>query len=207
MKNYKISNEKLYSYNDIEVPYFPKYVTQIINMVAGTAQGTRPKVVGQLSELFPEYVREAKANRESVSIEGWKQWYTKKLPDAIEESTRKINLMMQQYKRAMDSIDTDMIRKWVEDLVFNKTFAGLFFQDVIISYLGDIEHKQSRLAVPEEESKGIDGFVGDKAYSIKPMTYKNESKHLMEIIEAYMVYYEKEKTGLKIEVEDDEDKS
>lgn len=207
MKKYKIKNEKIYEYNDIEIPVFPKYVTQIINLVSGTAQGTRPSVVGQLSDLFPEYVKSAKKEGKSISIDGWKEWYLNKYPQAISNSTRKIASMMQQYKKAMESIEYSDIQRWVEDLVFNKTFNGLFFQDVIISYLGDLENKPSRLANPQEESKGIDGYVGDKAYSIKPTTYKNESKHLMEIIDAYMVYYEKKKDGLNLEVEEDEDKA
>jgi len=31
---------------------FPKYTTQIINIANQNAQGTRPKVVGQMSELI-----------------------------------------------------------------------------------------------------------------------------------------------------------
>ena len=205
MKKYKISNDKISIYNNIEIPVFPKYVTQLINLVAGTAQATRPCVVGQLSEMFPQYCKECK---EIINIDGWKKWYLSKMPYAIEISTRKIFLMMQQYKRAMDSIDYEMIRTWVEDLIFNKTFTGMFVQEAIIKYLGEeVEHQPSRMATPSEESRGIDGYVGDKAYSIKPNTYKEESKHLMEIIEACMVYYEKKKDGLNIEVEDNEDKS
>ena len=205
MKKYKITNSKINDYNNIETPVFPKYTTQLINLIAGTAQGTRPNVVGQLASLFPEYCQECKGD---ISVEGWKEWYLRKLPDAIDNSTRKIALMMQQYKRAMESIDYDMIHAWVEDLVFNKTFTGMFVQETIIKFLGEeIEHKPSRMSTPAEESRGIDGYVGEKAYSIKPSTYKEESKHLMEIIEAFMVYYEKKKDGLQIEVEDDEDKS
>ena len=205
MKKYKITNSKINDYNNIDIPVFPKYATQLINLVAGTAQGTRPSVVGQLSEMFPEYRKECKG---TISVEGWKKWYLRKMPGAIKNSTRKIALMMQQYKKAMESIDYDMIQAWVEDLVFNKTFTGMFVQEAIIKYLGEeVEHKPSRLSTPAEESKGIDGYVGKKAYSIKPNTYKEESKHLMEMIEAYMVYYEKKKDGLIIEVEDDEDKS
>ena len=33
---------------------FPKYTTQLMNLANQTAQGTRPKVVGQMSELFPQ---------------------------------------------------------------------------------------------------------------------------------------------------------
>ena len=58
-----------------------------------------------------------------------------------------------------------------------------------------------RLACPEEESKGIDGFVGTTPYSIKAETYKVMNR-LSEIIEVKMIYYTKTKTGLKIEVEE-----
>lgn len=34
---------------------FPKYTTQIINLVNSNAQGTRPEVVGQMSELIQEF--------------------------------------------------------------------------------------------------------------------------------------------------------
>ena len=207
MRKFVIKNEKLYEYCDIEIPVFPKYATQIMNLANGTAQGTRPNVVGTLNVLFPEYVSESKALNKEISVEGWKEWYLKRLPMAIENATRRITSMMQQYKKVIESIDEDMVRTWVEDLVFNKTFTGLFFQDVIISFLGDTDHKPSRLATPQEESKGIDGYVGETAYSIKPFTYKVESKHLMEVINANMVYYNKQKSGLKIEVEDDEDKT
>ena len=33
---------------------FPKYTTQLINLANQNAQGTRPKVVGQMSELITE---------------------------------------------------------------------------------------------------------------------------------------------------------
>ena len=56
-------------------------------------------------------------------------------------------------------------------------------------------------ATPEEEAKGIDGYVGETAYSIKPDTYKTMGR-LPEVINVKMIYYTKKKTGLTIEVED-----
>lgn len=58
-----------------------------------------------------------------------------------------------------------------------------------------------RLATPEEESKGIDGYVGKTAYSIKPDSYKIMG-NLPESIDVKMIYYTKKKTGLSIEVDD-----
>jgi hypothetical protein len=36
-------------------PEFPKYATQIMNLANQNAQGTRPRVVGQMSELIQEF--------------------------------------------------------------------------------------------------------------------------------------------------------
>lgn len=58
-----------------------------------------------------------------------------------------------------------------------------------------------RLANAIEESHGIDGYVGDVSYSIKPDTYKYMER-LSEVIDVKMIYYTKTKTGLKIEVEE-----
>ena len=94
-----------------------------------------------------------------------------------------------------------MIKEWVIDLIVNKTFNGLCVQNSILAYLAEISKQKYRLSLPDEESKGIDGFVGDIAYSIKPMTYKIMDR-LRENIDAKMIYYEKIKTGLKIEIEE-----
>ena len=60
-----------------------------------------------------------------------------------------------------------------------------------------MEGKQYRLSTPTEESKGIDGFVGDDAISIKPITYKVKTA-LHEHIEVRIIYYEKKKDGLVV---------
>ena len=46
---------------------FPKYTTQIINQANQNNQATRPKVVGQMSELIQKCP--------TKSYDGWKRWY------------------------------------------------------------------------------------------------------------------------------------
>lgn len=48
------------------------------------------------------------------------------------------------------------------------------------------------LSNPQEESKGIDGFIGDIPVSIKPITYKTKNM-LNEKIEVKFIFYEKRK--------------
>lgn len=66
---------------------FPKYTTQLINMANQNAQGTRPKVVGQMSELINQCPVK--------SYSCWKEWYLESHPDAIDNATDEIFPMIQ----------------------------------------------------------------------------------------------------------------
>lgn len=194
---FNIKNEELFVLNETENHIFPKYTSQLINWANQNAQGTRPRVVGQLSELFPEY--EEQAIR--VSINDWADWYISQYPYAIDDATDKIFAQVENLKEAIQLIDRDMVREWVEDLVIVKTFNGLYVQKAILRKIAEIKGRNYRLATPEEESQGIDGYVGIIPYSIKPDTYKTMGR-LSETINVKMVYYTKKKTGLTIEVEE-----
>lgn len=195
--NYTLKNDEIDNYNDSEKEVFPKYTSQLINWANQNAQGTRPNVVGQMSELFPEFVSE----NEKVNITNWRNWYIGRYPDAFDIATERIYTQIQNLSEAIKLIDKDMVRRWVEDLVVNKTFNGMYVQKAILASLAKIKGENYRLASVEEEAIGIDGYVGNTPYSIKPDTYKTMGR-LSEIIDVKMIYYVKTKTGLKIEVED-----
>ena len=194
---YNLKNETIEAIDEGASYSFPKYTSQLINWANQNAQGTRPVVVGQMSELFPEFV----ATGEEVTIENWSKWYVEKHPDAFDKATEKIFAQVQNLQKAIPQIDREMVKQWVEDLVINKTFNGMYVQKAILASLAERKNAGFRLATPEEESKGIDGFVGEIPYSVKPDTYKTMGR-LSERIDVKMIYYTKTKTGLKIEVED-----
>lgn len=194
---FSITNKELQVLNKSEIPNFPKYTSQLINWANQNAQGTRPRVVGQLSDLFPEFV----AQGETITITDWRNWYISRYPDAMHEATDKIYSQVENLKEAIILINKDMVNRWVEDLVITKTFNGLYFQKAILTKLAEIKGEPFRLAHPEEELIGIDGFVGDIAYSIKPDSYKTMGR-LSEVINAKVIYYTKKDTGLIVEVPD-----
>lgn len=189
-----IKNEELLELNESSTPQFPKYTSQLINLANQNAQGTRPKVVGQLSELFQEYQK----NTDEISIDTWKKWYLSKYPKAIEDATNRIYEQIQNLKNAITLIDRNMIQKWVEDLIITKTYNGLYIQKAILSKIAKIKQKDFRLAKTEEEAIGIDGYIDNVPYSIKPDTYKTMSR-LSESIEVKIIYYTKTKSGIEIE--------
>ena len=190
LKKIKIKNNEVEQLSNAAMYPFPKSTTLLINQINQTAQGTRPKVVGQMSELIQEF--------DGQTLEEWIEWYNERQPTAVEAATEKIYDQSVKQKEAMMLIDTDLIREWVKDLVYTKTFCGLRVQQAIISFIAGKLGKSWRLANKEEEAKGIDGYIGNTPVQIKSVTYKMEN-HLNEVIDVPIIYYEKKKDGLNIE--------
>lgn len=194
---FRIKNETVQEINGLTPPAFPKYTTQLMNLANQNAGGTRPKVVGQMSELFPEYLRQADA----VSREAWAAYYERGHEENIREAVHKIAAQVENLKAAVALIDEAMIERWVRDLLIDKTYDGMYLQKAILQTLSEIKGAPYRMADKREEALGIDGYVGDTAYSVKPDTYK-EMQRLPEAIPYKMIYYTKTKQGLNVEVEE-----
>jgi hypothetical protein len=187
--------EDLIKYQDIYADQiggakqFPKYTTQIMNLANQNAQGTRPRVVGQMSDLITEF--------SGKSFDNWVRWYMDKHPNSIDEATNMVFDMVQKLATVIEKIDRKMVHDYIEDLVLAKTYVGFRFQQGIIRHLAKKYNREYRASNAAEESKGIDGFIGNTPVSIKPSTYK--SKQLSEKIQATIIYYDKKKTGISIE--------
>jgi len=194
---FKIKVDEIRRLMEIETPKFPKYATQIINLANQNAQATRPKVVGQMSELVKEFT--------GRTLEEWEEWYLERYPDSIDEATKKILEMIDNFREVINQIDETMIRQWVRDLVLIKTFIGLRFQEAVLKKIAENFGTSYKLSMPEEESKGIDGYIGNIPISLKPITYHSK-KMLTEKIDADIIYYEKQKDGIKITIPEELEK-
>ncbi len=186
----KFSISEIQRYLDIESPEFPKYAAPLINLANQYAQGTRPRIVGQMSELIQQFT--------GKSLNEWENWYLEKKPDAIKNATEKILQMLKNLKNSMDKIDQKIVEQWVRDLVIVKTFVGLRFQEAILKKGAEIIGTSYRLSEPDEESKGIDGYIGDVPVSIKPRTYEAKAA-LPEHIGIKIVYYRKIDKGIEVD--------
>jgi len=188
-----LSNEEIRKCLDIDTLEFPKYTTQLLNLANQNAQGTRPKVVGQMSELIQHFT--------GKTLSEWEQWYLERKPDAIRTATDKILQMVKNLSNAIEKIDKEMAEKWVRDLVIVKTFMGLRFQEAILKKGAEVKGVDYRLSDFAEESKGIDGYIGNIPVSIKPKTYKIKAA-LREDIAVKTIYYEKIKNGIQVDYEE-----
>jgi hypothetical protein len=169
-------------------PEFPKYTTQIMNTANQNSQGTRPDTVGQLNEIIEEY----KERYPDGDFEDWKQFYFENYngEENIEEATDKVFDMVVKMREATEEIDREMVNRWVEDLVLYKTYTGLGRnEEAILKKLSEEYGMPYELGTAEDESKGIDGYLGNQPVSVKPTTYRQKAR-LNEEIDAPIVYYE-----------------
>ena len=186
----RISIDEVRTYLDIETPEFPKYVAPLINLANQYAQGTRPKIVGQMSELIQEF--------EGKTLAEWEKWYLEKNPGAIRNATEKILEMLKNLRNTINKIDRPLVEQWVRDLVIVKTFLGLRFQEAILKRGAELKGTSYRLSEPDEEKKGIDGYIGEIPVSIKPYTYESKGA-LPEHIAIKFIFYKKVDDGIEVD--------
>jgi hypothetical protein len=189
----KLTFDEVREYLEAPAPTFPKYVSPLLNLANQYAQGTRPDVVGQMSELIQDFP--------GRTVEEWRKWYLDRYPDAIRAARDRILGMLEKLHSAMQEIDAGTVERWVEDLVIFKTFIGLRFHEAILKKVAELRQTSYRLSEPDEEARGIDGFVGDSPVAIKPMTYKTKAG-LTETIEGEIIFYTKTKNAVELELQE-----
>jgi hypothetical protein len=169
------------------------YVGSVINLGNSFSQATRPRNVGQMSDLIQEYRETA----ENPSVDGWESFYSDRIGlDKIDGAVDKIWEYVQRIKNNLESLERDDVYAWTKDLIINKTFSGLQLQLDILEMVSDTG--DYRLSTPEEEAKGIDGFVDGEPVSIKPNTYKKTIEAGKESIPYRIIYYKNTKNGLVV---------
>lgn len=169
------------------------YIGSIINLANGFSQASRPKYVGQMSDLIQEYRNSTCTPTE----DGWRQFYYEKIgSDKIKNAATKSWECIQRIKENLNSLTYEDVYKWEDNLIITKTFSGLQIQLDILEMVCDSNNY--RLATPEEESQGIDGFVEGEPVSIKPNTYKKTIEYGKEDIKYRIIYYKQTNKGLVI---------
>ena len=114
--------------------------------------------------------------------------------------------MIHQYKSHGYNIVMDVNSSAVhvvDDVVYDMipVYEKQEDKEAIFASLAERKGTAYRRATPDEESVGIDGYVGNVPYSVKPDTYKTMER-LSETIAVKIIYYTKTRTGLTVEVEE-----
>lgn len=167
-----------------------KYIGSVINLANSFSQATRPKYVGQMSELIQNFRNDCASHE----VSDWEEYYNG--DDKIDAASDRIWECVLAIKENLNHLTKDDVREWTHDLIINKTHLGLQIQLDVLKLCAN--GQSYRLANVEEEAKGIDGFIGDEPVSIKPNTYKKTINYGKENIPYRIIYYTNGSQGVKI---------
>lgn len=191
--------------------HIAKYQSEFLNIVNKHGHGNDAAIVGMVSQVIKNYRKQS----DSPSLDGWKE-YHQKLTDikGIEFGVEKNWAQFQEMKKAIDAIDKDVLRYWLKNLVYNKTFAGLQAQDMVLK---DIARRLSEEREQEysycngdadDERAQIDGYIINPDNKVCGLQVKSDSYKSHNTVErnapVKYVYYKLNQDGLSYEFNLDE---
>lgn len=164
----------------------PTYYSRFINTVNQDAQATRPATVGELATtIFPDY----SVQSTTPSPDDWKKYYLERYQSNYDLALEKLKAQFQKEKEAINNITDRDLENWLNDLMFYKTYTGLYIQDAILTDLAEAYHSEYKKPTAEEEGQGIDGYINGIAYSVKPESYKTSPESNTQKISAKLIFY------------------
>lgn len=158
---------------------FPKYVYPSVNQAGLLSRSCSSKNIGHLHSLIKK--------RKFRSLSEWKIWYTKKNPNNVKIAVDKLYDCLIELMSNITNNNTKVSKKgqnklkeycqvFVENLMFEKTFAGLKIQEVILAKLSEIVGEQYVWTNEKDDSSGVDGYIGKIPVSVKPKSCKYAKK-------------------------------
>ena len=188
--------KKMYSIN--QTPHMDTYVAPILNQVNIWAGGTSEENVGMVSQVIKDFREE----NPQGTLEDWKQYHQKlEGINGIDQSVKDIRTKLDDVLSNLNNIKDEDIRKWVENLTYEKTFCGLSAQEMILKKMAtDLGYNYS-LGNREDEKQGIDGYINNKPLQIKSSSYRNKNKQ--EKFNCPIIFYDLTPDGIEFNYNDE----
>jgi hypothetical protein len=147
---------------------FPKYSKPVLNIATQNSKATQVKTVGSMKELFTEFL--ATKQTAGHSVEAWQEFYFTQHKGQAKIATAADKLWDMLSKMPLDkTVFTKAVAEaYITDLVINKTHYGMsgeYHSVLAVAKYFDLEHRWS---TAEEETQGIDAWIGDYPVQVKP---------------------------------------
>jgi hypothetical protein len=142
---------------------WPKYSTQLLNVAGQNAKIFDSAKVGHAKETWLEM--RGKGIR--GTFENWCNFYNSKpFVNNIPGQAQKLYEMIQ--KMQVGGISLEMCEDYIKEVIYNKTHMGMAGEEMAVEAVGQHLNKPVRFSTAEEESQGIDGWVGEIPVQVKP---------------------------------------
>ena len=169
---------------------WPKYATQFLNLAGQNSKCFSAKLVGSMKELWLEFSDTGVPD----TLENWETFYVNRWgTDGLDSATEKLYEMIQ--KMGIPWIDETMCADYVREVIYNKTHFGMGGESTAIAVAAEYFDLPYRFSNAEEESQGIDGWIGEHPVQVKPAdSYKkNHVFNGADTEETLVITYEKKK--------------
>jgi hypothetical protein len=135
---------------------WPKYSTQKLNIAAANCKAFDKEIVGSAKDLWLE-MRSLKIRG---TFENWCSFYkSKPYIQNIPQQTDKLFAMIQ--KMEIGGVTRDMCEDYIWEVLENKTHMGMAREEMAIEAVANYYKLPYRFSTAEEETQGIDGWIGD----------------------------------------------
>ena len=185
----KLTREELRGKDVGEITAFPPLTSELIQLANLKSHAVTKKVVGKPQDLIQAF--------DGQRFEEWCDCYNARHPDAIDTATDLIMALVEELKAAAGAIDRRLVRQWVRETVLKKTFARSRLPEIILKKIAGIRKQPFRLPNAAEGADGIDGFIGETAFQVRPVSYYFKAPP-DEPAAPETIYFEKTKSGVKI---------
>lgn len=169
---------------------FPDLTSDLINLANHLSKATTRKKLGNPALVIEEF--------EGKAFEDWERFYEQKRPGALDTASREIYGAIERLRASLALVDEELVRHWVEEAVLKRTYAAWRIQETILKHIAKLQGKPFRQADDRESEAGIDGFIDERPFSVRPVSHYFKGPPDEQDARANVVYFEKVKTGLKV---------
>lgn len=142
---------------------WPKYSTQLLNVAVQNCQALRAKFVGSMKETWLQMKEEGVKG----TLDNWETYYNSQHnPEALIEAGKKTYAMISAMN--IGGIDEEMCIDYIKEVVYNKTHMGMGGEEMAVEVVANYYNLPYRFSNAEEESQGIDAWIGDMPVQVKP---------------------------------------
>jgi hypothetical protein len=169
---------------------FPDLTSDLINLANHLSKATTRKKLGNPTLAIEEF--------EGKTFEEWAYFYDQKRPGALDTASQEIYSAIEKLRKALELVDEDLVRHWVEEAVLKRTYAAWRIQETILRHIAKLQGKPFRQADAQESEAGIDGFIDECPFSVRPVSHYFKGPPEEQDTQVAVVYFEKAKRGLKV---------
>ena len=169
---------------------FPELTSDLISLANHLSKATTRKKLGNPGAVIEEF--------KGKTFEDWERFYEQKRPGALDTASREIYSAIEKLREALELVDEELVRHWVEEAVLKRTYAAWRIQETILKYIAKLQGKSFRQADDQESTAGIDGFIDERPFCVHPVSRYFKSPPEEQDPKMDVVYFEKAKRGLKV---------